>query len=97
MQITNNLAMLLRRKQLDLAQATPALQYAAQCIAAELSGKTTGQSGDHPPGFSIAGQPYLERPDPLVATDLTPWLLRRLQLACAIARELRLAANRVHV
>ena len=45
----------------------------------------------------MAGQPYLERPDPLVATDLTPWLLRRLQLACAIARELRLAANRVRV
>ncbi len=31
---------------------------------------------------------------PLVATDLTPWLLRRLALACAMARELRQAATR---
>ncbi|MBH2020399.1 MAG: FUSC family protein [Burkholderiales bacterium] len=89
--------LLLRRGQLDLAQATPALERAAHCIEAELSGKTPPASNDNPPGFSIAGQPYLERPDMLVAADLTPWLLRRLQLACAIARELRLAASRVHV
>ncbi|MEO7400198.1 MAG: FUSC family membrane protein [Polaromonas sp.] len=89
--------LLLRRKQLDLAQATPALAYAAQCIAAELAGKSPAQSADQASGFSVAGQPYLEKPDPLVATDLTPWLLRRLQLACAIAKELRLAANRVRV
>ncbi len=89
--------LLLRRKQLDLAQATPALEYAAQCIATELSGKSPAPSDDSPPGFSIAGQPYLERPDPLLAADLTPWLLRRLQLACAMARELRVAASRVRV
>ena len=89
--------LLLQRKQLDLAQATPALEYAAQCIAAELSDKTPTESGENPPAFGIAGQPHLERPDLLVTTDLTPWLLRRLQLACAIARELRLAANRVRV
>jgi hypothetical protein len=28
-------------------------------------------------------------------TDLTPWLLRRLELACAMARELRQAQARV--
>ncbi|MEO7952506.1 MAG: hypothetical protein ABIR35_00205, partial [Polaromonas sp.] len=71
--------------------------YASQCIAAELSGKGPAQSDDSSSGLGIAGQPYMERPDPLVAADLTPWLLRRLQLACAMARELRLAANRVRV
>lgn len=89
--------LLLRRKQLDLAQATPALEHAAQCIAAELSGKAPAQSAAYPAGFSSAAQLYVERPDPLVAADLTPWLLRRLALACAIAKELRLAANRVRV
>ena len=89
--------LLLRRGQLDLAQATPALEYAGQCIEAELSDKMPAGSNHNPPSFSIAGQPYLERPDMLVAADLTPWLLRRLQLACAIARELRLAASRVRV
>ena len=89
--------LLLRRGQLDLAQATPALEQAARCIEAELSGQAPAASSVNPPGFSISGQPHLERPDVLLAADLTPWLLRRLQLACAIAGELRLAANRVHV
>ena len=89
--------LLLRRQQLDLAQATPALTYAAQCIVAELSGAPMAQSADRPPDVSSAGQPYVERPDPLLANDLTPWLLRRLQLACVMARELRLAASRVRV
>ena len=96
-QLTAVKSLLLRRGQLDLVQATPALERAAQCIEAELSGKAPPASNGNPPGFSMAGQPYLERPDLLVAADLTPWLLRRLQLACAIARELSLAASRVHV
>lgn len=87
--------LLLRRGQLDLAQATPALEHAAQCIEAELLGQATAVPNQNPPGFSMAGQPYVERPDMLVAADLTPWLLRRLQLACAMARELRLAASRI--
>ena len=87
--------LLLRRGQLDLAQATPALEHAAQCIEAELLGQAPAVSNPSPPGFSMAGQPYVERPDMLVAADLTPWLLRRLQLACAMARELRLAASRI--
>ncbi|ABM36680.1 FUSC family protein [Polaromonas naphthalenivorans] len=89
--------LLLRRGQLDLALATPALERAAQCIEAELSSTAPATPADNPASFSIAGQPYLERPDMLVAADLTPWLLRRLQLACAMARELRLAASRVQV
>lgn len=87
--------LLLRRKQLDLAQSTPALAQAARYIEIELSAKTPALAEDNPEGFSLAGQPYMERPDVLLAGDLTPWLLRRLQLACAMARELRLAAARV--
>ena len=89
--------LLLRRGQLDLTQATLALAHAAQCIEAELSDDTRAGLNLVAPSFSIAGQPYLERPDMLVAADLTPWLLRRLKLACAIASELRLAASRVRV
>ena len=87
--------LLLRHSQLDLAQATPALEYAAQCIEAELSGQSLTAAGTGAAAFSISGQPYLQRPDVLLAADLTPWLLRRLQLACGIARELRLAASRM--
>ncbi len=89
--------LLLRRSQLDLERATPALRHAAQCIEAELSSEPAGKPIPNAPSFSISAQPYLERPDLLVATDLTPWLLRRLQLACAIAHELRLAASQVKV
>jgi uncharacterized membrane protein YccC len=83
--------LLLRRAQLDLSVAGPALAQAAERIAAELSGTAaTPQAVELP----IAGQPFQPRPDPLVATNLTPWLLRRLALACAMARELRQAAAR---
>ena len=41
--------------------------------------------------LGTAGQPFQPRPDPLLANDLTPWLLRRLALATAMARELRQA------
>ena len=89
--------LLLRHKQLDLDQATPALAQAERYIEIELSATTPVLMDDNPDGFSLAGQPYLERPDVLLAADLTPWLLRRLQLACAMARELRLAAARVQL
>lgn len=84
--------LLLHRAQLDLKLARPALARAAKRIEAELS--DTG--GTPPPaGPAIAGQPFQPRPDPLMITDLTPWLLRRLELACAMARELRQAQARV--
>jgi hypothetical protein len=85
---------LLHRAQLDPAVATPALAQAAECIAAELSGKAA-------PAPSIAspdGAPATAaQPDLQVAADLTPWLLRRLALACAMARELRRAVARAVV
>ncbi len=92
--------LLLYRAQLDLSVVAPALQAAAQRIDAELAGVarpgpgqtlSTAASDDGP---SVAGQPYQPRPDPLMAADLTPWLLRRLTLASAMARELRVAATR---
>jgi uncharacterized membrane protein YccC len=88
--------LLLRRGQLNLAVARPALDAASRCIAAELSGKQPAVSGTSalPAIPPLAGQPFQPRPDPLVAHDLTPWLLRRLSLACAMAAELRLAAAR---
>ncbi|WP_353647345.1 FUSC family protein [Polaromonas sp. C04] len=99
-QLTAIKSLLLRHPQLDLGVATPALQQASLRIQQELAGGGTradaGSAGPEPMPV-VAGQPFQPRPDPLVAADLTPWLLRRLALACAMARELRLAADRVKV
>lgn len=144
--------LLLRRPQLDMAIAEPALAQASRCIAAELSGSatevpkfasTSSQNASDttpvvasppasaataevaanaevfPDGITagakeipetmtdsavtdsetpaIAGQPFQPRPDPLLANDLTPWLLRRLTLACAMANDLRQAAAKAQV
>jgi uncharacterized membrane protein YccC len=89
--------LLLRRGQLDLAIATPALQQASQRIQAELMDAEGVADSAAESGPAAAGQPFQPRPDPLVAADLTPWLLRRLVLATAMARELRKAAGRVKV
>ena len=78
-----------------MAQAMPALIQAASCIEAELASEPLGPPSLDPPGFGIPAQPYLKRPDVLLAADLTPWLLSRLQLACGIAHEMRLAAHRM--
>ncbi len=83
--------LLLRRSQLDMAVATPALQEAARQIGQEL----TASAPPDPTGTRIAAQPFQPRPDPLAVDDLTPWLLRRLALATAMARELQQAAGRV--
>jgi len=93
--------LLLRRAQLDMAVALPALQQASKQIGDELAeasagkpAKPTAQATDAPP---VAGQPFQPRPDPLLAADLTPWLLRRLTLATAMARELKQAATQAQV
>ena len=103
--------LLLRRSQLDMAVATPALQAAARQIDLELT--TTPKKETAPawqevnlnvkvgaeveeavPGTTTsAAQPFQPRPDPLAVDDLTPWLLRRLSLATAMARELQQAAS----
>ncbi len=88
--------LLLRRAQLDLDVARPALEQASQRIEAELAGKgaptaVLNAEIDLP---TTAGQPFQPKPDPLLANDLTPWLLRRLTLTCAMAAELRQAMLR---
>ena len=95
---------LLRRAQLDMTLAATALAQAAECIALELrdvstSSKKTSPTSAAPQASSsiapaVAGQPFQPKPDLLMADDLTPWLLRRLTLACVMATELRLAAAR---
>lgn len=85
--------LLLRRPQLDMERATPALRQAARDIADALSGLTPREPPPDAPG--TAGQTFQPRPDPLAADDLTPWLLRRLALATAMARELNTAAEQV--
>ncbi|MDB5893929.1 MAG: hypothetical protein JWQ88_1460, partial [Rhodoferax sp.] len=92
--------LLLRRGQLNMDVALPALQQASKQICDELAEASAAKaappkqpkppSAEEPP---IAGQPFQPRPDPLVAADLTPWLLRRLTLATAMARELKQAAT----
>ena len=90
--------LLLRRSQLDMAVATPALQAAARQIGLELAASaplepTTTDATSTDTNPSIAAQPFQPRPDPLAVDDLTPWLLRRLTLATAMARELQQAAH----
>ncbi|MEO6016763.1 MAG: FUSC family membrane protein, partial [Polaromonas sp.] len=88
--------LLLRRTQLDLDVARPALERASSYIQAELSEqRVSSAAADAAPAtVPLAGQPFQPRPDPLMANDLTPWLLRRLSLACAMAAELRQAMER---
>lgn len=88
--------LLLRRAQLDLDIARPALEQASKRIEAELSGKgapaaVLNAEIDLP---TTAGQHFQPKPDPLLANDLTPWLLRRLTLTCAMSAELRQAMLR---
>lgn len=90
--------LLLRRVKRDVSVATPDLPDAAYCSAAELAEApdlTKGTSAGAVTGVPVAGQPFQPRPDPLVAAELTLWLLRRLTLACEMAAELRLATARV--
>ena len=99
-QLTAIKSLLLRHAQLDRDVATAALQQASLRIQQELAGggaRADAGNAEADPAPVVAGQPFQPRPDPLVAADLTPWLLRRLALACAMARELRLAADRVKV
>jgi uncharacterized membrane protein YccC len=93
--------LLLRRAQLNMDVALPALQEAAKQITEELAEASAANpkvgkpaDDDTPP---IAGQPFQPRPDPLLAADLTPWLLRRLELAKAMAKELKQAATQAQV
>lgn len=82
--------LLLRRDRLDAQRIGEPLEQAAQAIAATLTGAPAATVRDE-----VAPAPGPEAlPDDLQG-DLSPWLLRRLDLAASIARRLRDDAQQV--
>ena len=89
-QLTAIKTMLLqRRDRLALERLRVPLQEAADAIAAALAGATRDARSPHREDPA----PMLQMPDPY-ADDLSPWLLRRLQLAIGIAHDLEADARR---
>ncbi len=84
--------LLLRRGHLQAGQLQQPLQAAAQRIESTLTG--AGPAGGAQAGSADAA-PGPEPLPPLGESDLTPWLLRRLQLAEGLAQQLRAEAARV--
>ena len=62
-----------------------ALSQSADAIAAVLDGRA---SAVHSPVADLEAPAMLDLPDPF-EQDLSPWLLRRLQLAVGISHQLR--------
>jgi uncharacterized membrane protein YccC len=97
--------LLLRRPQLDMAVAAPALKKAAQQISDALTAPPKDAPDTAIPGLdgeldsgeespeALIDKPFQPRPEPLHQDDLTPWLMRRLALATGMARDLRRAAT----
>ncbi|MCJ0762465.1 FUSC family protein [Variovorax sp. CYS-02] len=89
--------LMLRRGQLDMDEAQPALALAAQRIDHALISPGLPAAGAAPPAAGPAqavDSALMPAPEQL-PDNLTPALLRRLGLACDMAGELRLAAARV--
>ncbi|MEO8938771.1 MAG: FUSC family protein, partial [Burkholderiaceae bacterium] len=84
--------LLLRRGRLDAAQLAVPLQHAAEAIATTLT-VLAPRVGDAPTQADRSTEP-LALPDPF-EHDLSPWLLRRLQLAVALAVDVRSDAQQV--
>ncbi|QHJ01718.1 FUSC family protein [Xylophilus rhododendri] len=80
----------LRRGQLDMAVAEPALAAAAAAIARALTGSEPAA-----PRRSRAAtvDPSQARPPDMLAADLTPWLLERLAVSQSLAAQMRAAAD----
>ncbi len=83
--------LLLRRGHLRGEDVHAPLQAAAQRIEAILSGQDMPAPPEHAADDGLAAEPL----PPLVETDLTPWLLRRLRLAEGLARQMRAEAGQV--
>ncbi len=78
--------LLLRRDRLQMQQVGHALLQSAAVMEAALMGQTEGTAPLSPPA---RGDTWAEAlPDPF-DSDLSPWLLRRLGLSCALALQLR--------
>lgn len=84
--------LLLRRGRLDLGQIRAPLLQAADSLDASLSAPRPARPADVPRAGVSPGP--AELPDPL-DDDLSPWLLRRLDLAAVIAVQLREDADQV--
>jgi uncharacterized membrane protein YccC len=92
-QLTAVKTMLLQRRgRLKVEQIQAPLQQAAGAIETALCGAGAGVQRSSAPADAYAAPGPVALPDPL-EDDLTPWLLRRLQLAQDIARHLRADAQ----
>jgi len=81
----------LRRGQLDLTVAEPAVAAASETIALALTGAQA------PPARrtkAAARDPSDARPPDMLTADLTPWLLERLAVSQGLAAQMRAAADR---
>jgi uncharacterized membrane protein YccC len=89
--------LLLRRERLHLAELASPLAATARAIESTLSAERPAapvtSHGKHVDDYDATGPVQLL--DPLQG-DLTPWVLRRLELASGIARHMRDEADRVH-
>jgi len=83
--------LLLRRGHLQADRLQQPLQAAAQRIEAILTGSEPPQAAPPDDGAAPGPEPL----PPLVESDLTPWLLRRLRLAEGLALQLRAESARV--
>lgn len=84
--------LLLRRERLQPEQIRPPLLHAAEAITATLTGHaqastTAVDAAPAAPGMAALADPFDQ--------DLSPWLLRRLDLAGVIATQLRADADQV--
>jgi hypothetical protein len=91
-QLTAVKTMLLqRRDRLHVDEIRGSLKDSADRIASALVGSTAPQPASAPPSDETSSP----LPDPF-EQDLSPWLLRRLDMAAAVATSLRAQAAQVH-
>jgi len=81
----------LRRAQIDLAVAAPALARASATLMQALTGTEPPAAPRHAPLVRDSAE---TRPPDMLAGDLTPWLLERLGLLEGLAVQMRGAADR---
>jgi uncharacterized membrane protein YccC len=86
--------LLLRRERLDLDQIGAPLEQAGKTVEETLGAVTPPDEREDIGGTYLSAGP-VELMDPLRG-DLSPWLLRRLDLSIEIARKLRAEAEHVH-
>ena len=90
-QLTVVKTMLMRRRNLDQEPTREPLQRASDIIASALTATEPGRTDNAP---SITSWPTeLPQTDPF-DYDLSPWIVRRLNLACTLAAQLREDADK---